>query len=151
MDGFDDLQKTLDDAQRAVESLERELGMLRVDPSNPQTAIAEMERTIDARLAQYRGNAIVEQLAEALKEQFRKGISQQAEEAKNNTSSEYGKSPMPGSVVVACKNEECDNTIQSGFVFNVEEWIERFIAKERTCSVCNLKAKYSRDDVEVAF
>jgi hypothetical protein len=80
--GFDDLQKTLDDAQRALKSLDGDLATLRVDPNNPQTAIAEMERAVDAKLARYRGNVIVDQIAEASKEQFRNYILQQAEEAK---------------------------------------------------------------------
>jgi hypothetical protein len=83
INGFDELQKTLDDAQRAVESLEGELGTLRVDPDNPQAAIAEMERIVDAKLAPYRGNAIVEQIAGGSKEQFRNHILQRAEDAKN--------------------------------------------------------------------
>ena len=83
INGFDDLQKTLDDAQRAVESLDGELATLRIDPDNPQTAIDEMESIVDAKLAPYRGNAIVEQIAEGSKEQFRNHILQKAEDAKN--------------------------------------------------------------------
>ena len=88
MDGFDDLQKTLDDAQRAAESLEGELSTLPVDPDNPQNAIAKMERIVDAKLASYRGNPIVEQIAEGSKDQFRNHILQRAEDAKkaNNAS-----------------------------------------------------------------
>jgi len=82
LSGFDELQKTLADAQRAIESLDGELATLRVDPDNPQTAIAEMDRAVDAKLAPYRGNPIVEQIAEASKEHFRNGILEQAEEAK---------------------------------------------------------------------
>jgi hypothetical protein len=82
LSGFKELQKTLDDAQRALKSLDGDLATLRVDPYNPQTAIAEMERAVDAKLAPYRGNAIVEQIADASKEQFRNYILQQAEEAK---------------------------------------------------------------------
>jgi len=83
LSGFDELQKTLADAQRAIESLDGELATLRVDPNNPQAAVAEMERAVDAKLAPYRGNPIVEQIAEASKEHFRKGIVDRAEEAKH--------------------------------------------------------------------
>jgi hypothetical protein len=82
LSGFDELQKTLDDAQRAIESLDGDIATLRVDPNNPQAAIAEMERVVDAKLAPYRGNPIVEQISEASKEHFRKGILEQVEEAK---------------------------------------------------------------------
>ena len=59
-------------------------------------------------------------------------------------SSEHGKIPMPGSVVVPCKNKNCNAAIESGFVYNTEEWIEKFIAKERTCPACGSAAVYSR-------
>ena len=82
MSGFDELQKTLDEAQRAVKSLEGDFAALTVDPNNPQTAIAEMERTVDAKLATFRGNPIVDQIAEASKEEFKKYILEKADEAK---------------------------------------------------------------------
>jgi hypothetical protein len=63
--------------------------------------------------------------------------------------SSYGENPLPGSVVVPCKKPDCLGTIESGFVFNTEEWIASFISKERECPVCKSKAVYSRDDVEV--
>jgi len=80
--GLDELQKTLRDAQRAMESFNGELATLSIDPNNPQSAITEMERAVDAKLAQYRGNTIVEKIAEASKEHFRKKILERAEEAK---------------------------------------------------------------------
>lgn len=88
LSGFEELQKTLSDAQRAIESLDGELATLRVDPNNPQVAVAEMERAVDAKLAPYRGNPIVEQIAEASKEHFRNGILQQAEKAKRKAGPE---------------------------------------------------------------
>ena len=62
--------------------------------------------------------------------------------------SDYGKNPLPGSVIVPCKNEQCTGVVESGFVFNVEEWIAKFISKERECPICHSKAIYSRNDVE---
>jgi len=82
LSGFDELQKTLAEAQRAAESLDGELATLHVDRNNPQSAIAEMERAVDAKLAPYRGNPIVEQIAEASKLHFRNRILERAEEAK---------------------------------------------------------------------
>jgi hypothetical protein len=81
LSGFDELQKTLEDAQRAIQSLDGELATLSVDPNNPQPAIAEMERLVDAKLAPYRGNAIVDQISEASKEQFRNYILEKVEGA----------------------------------------------------------------------
>jgi hypothetical protein len=62
---------------------------------------------------------------------------------------EYGKTPLPGSIIVPCKNTECTAAVRSGFVFNTEEWIAGFLSKERECPACKSKAVYSRDDVEV--
>ncbi len=42
-----------------------------------------MERAVDAKLALYRGNPIVEKISEASKEHFRKGILKRAEEGKS--------------------------------------------------------------------
>jgi hypothetical protein len=77
--GVGKLQKTLADAQRAIESLNGELVTLRVDPNNPQAAVREMERAVDTKLAQYRGNSLVEKIAKASKEHFRKRILEGAE------------------------------------------------------------------------
>jgi hypothetical protein len=86
--GLDALTKTLEDAQRAIESIDGELATLRIDPNNPQAAISEMERLVDAKLARYRGNAIVDQISEKSKEAFRKAILEKAEEAKRNSTDE---------------------------------------------------------------
>ena len=80
------LQKTLADAQRAMQSLDGELATLRVDPNNPELAIAEMERLVDAKLARYRGNPIVDGISKASKEQFKNRILQTAEDARKKAS-----------------------------------------------------------------
>ena len=82
--GFDDIQKMLDEVKRALEALHGEVATLRVDPNNPQLAIAEMERLVDAKVATYRGNEIVEQIVEESKKAFRDGILEQAAETKRN-------------------------------------------------------------------
>jgi len=84
MKGFDKLKKTLEDAQRAMQSLDGKFATLSVDPNNPELAIAEMERAIDAKLAQYRGNELVDKIAASSKESFRKAILQKAEEVKRS-------------------------------------------------------------------
>jgi hypothetical protein len=61
--------------------------------------------------------------------------------------SQYSGTPMPGSVRIPCKKKDCAAAIESGFVFNVEEWITGFLSKEYTCPACNSTALYSREDV----
>ena len=80
--GLGELQKTLEEAKRAAESLGGEIAKLKVNPDNPQAAISEMERAVDAKLSRYRGNPVVEQLAAAAKKQGRDAILKRAEEAK---------------------------------------------------------------------
>jgi len=82
--GLDALGKELEDAQRAMKSLDGELATLRIDPNNPQAAISEMERLVDAKVARYRGNAIVDKMVEGSKEAFRRAILEQVGEAKRN-------------------------------------------------------------------
>ena len=67
-----------------MKSLNGQLATLSADPENPQTA-TKMEQTVDAKLAPYRGNSNVEQIAEASKEHSRKDILEWAEKAKRNT------------------------------------------------------------------
>lgn len=80
--GLDELNKISDDVQRAIKSLDGDIAKLSVDPNNPQGSLAEMERVIDAKLRAYRGNAIVDKIAQASREKFRTHILQQAEKAK---------------------------------------------------------------------
>ena len=65
----------------------------------------------------------------------------------NATLSDYGKAPLPGFVIIPCKN--CSAAFESGLVFNTAEWVEKFIAKERVCDHCHSKAMYSRADILV--
>lgn len=51
--------------------------------------------------------------------------------------------------MVPCKNQNCSGAVESGFVYNIEEWVAGFIAEERECPECKSKAVYTRDDVEV--
>jgi hypothetical protein len=75
-----------------------------------------------------------------------KALSSPPPETEKNS---YSGNPLPGSVVVPCKNQNCRSAIESGIVYNTEEWIAGFIAEERECPDCKSKAVYSRDDVEV--
>ncbi len=84
MKGFDDLSKQLEEAQKAAQALDGEIGTLRFNPADPQDvqrAIKEMERIVDARFAPCRSNPLVQPFADATKETFRKHILEQAREA----------------------------------------------------------------------
>ena len=76
LSGFDKLQRQLDEAQRAVSSLDGQLltVTLNADPVQTQRAIHEMEAAIDARIEQYRGNPLVAAFAKVAKDRFREKI-----------------------------------------------------------------------------
>ena len=63
--------------------LDGDLATVSVDPNDPQPAISEMERAIDAKLARYRGNPLVDKIAKASKEHFREVILKRVEEKKS--------------------------------------------------------------------
>jgi hypothetical protein len=47
VEGFDELQKTLGEAEHAIASLPGQIASLAVDTRYPELAIAEMERIVD--------------------------------------------------------------------------------------------------------
>ena len=82
---LDKLQKTLGDAQRALTQLDRTIAALTFDPADPASvaaAVAEMERAVDAKMAPYRGNVIIEPLTEKSKMAFREAIERRAAAAR---------------------------------------------------------------------
>lgn len=82
--GFDGLARTFKEAAKALEGLD-EIGSVAFDPEDPgsiEGAIAEMSRLIDEKLQPYGSNALVEQLADSMKETYRKGILEKAAEAR---------------------------------------------------------------------
>jgi hypothetical protein len=92
--GLDELQKVLEQASRAFESLDGEIANLQfnpMDPSSVAAAITDMEQAIDGRLAPYRGNVIVENLATELKTKYRDHILDRAAEARARK--EEGRTP----------------------------------------------------------
>lgn len=83
--GLDEFQRNLSQLQRALSELDGELGTVRFDPSDPvsiEAAIAEMERTIDERIASFRGNDVVDGIVEQMKEHYREAILDRAAEAR---------------------------------------------------------------------
>lgn len=85
IDGLDKLTRQLRDAEKAIASIDGELGSVSFNPSDPESierAIVEVENIVDARLLDYANNPLVAQLAEQMKEQFREGIVTKAAEAR---------------------------------------------------------------------
>ncbi|EKT4467958.1 hypothetical protein QEL93_003378 [Pseudomonas putida] len=85
MKGLDDLQRTLAEAQRALETVDGELGTLSFNPEDPESvesAIAESERLVDDRLGKYVNNSIVGPLIVQMKDSFRTAVIEKAAEAR---------------------------------------------------------------------
>jgi hypothetical protein len=83
--GFDELQKQLEDASKALEGLDGQITTIQFDPNNQSAvdaAIADMERAIDGKTSQFSGNSLVESIAEQMKEKYREQILERAIEAK---------------------------------------------------------------------
>ena len=80
--GFDRLTRQLQDAQRALNSLDGAIGTISIDPATPETAVREMEQMIDNKVAAYRSNPLVAKLVTGLKERYRAKILQRARQAR---------------------------------------------------------------------
>lgn len=82
--GFDELQKELQTASRALKALDGTVAELKFNPSDPQSvnaAIKDMERAIDRKVAPYRNNEIVRNLALEMKASYKSEIRAQARKA----------------------------------------------------------------------
>lgn len=87
VDGFDRLERQLQEAQDALRALDDRIIELHFDPADAasvQHAISEMERMIDERAAPYQGNPVVEQLADELKQQLKADILERAGKARHS-------------------------------------------------------------------
>jgi hypothetical protein len=83
--GLDKLTNNLEDAKKALEGLDGELGTVRFNPADPgsiEAAIQEVERLVDERLGAYAANPIVGPLAESMKEKYREAIIEKAAAAR---------------------------------------------------------------------
>jgi hypothetical protein len=84
---FDELQRQLKEAERAVEALGGAFGSLEINTSDPQDvkrAIAQMEQLVDEKLGKYRKNPFVEPLIEGTKDSFREQIHRSVAEAQRD-------------------------------------------------------------------
>jgi hypothetical protein len=83
--GFDRFQRQLDEAAKAFQALDGELASVKFNPNDPssvEAAAVQIEQAIDAKIAPYRGNAIVENLSMQLKEKYRQQIYDRAAKAR---------------------------------------------------------------------
>jgi hypothetical protein len=83
--GLDTLQRELSDASAALSALDGEISTVNFDPHDPssvEAAVVQMEQAIDTRIAPYRGNRIVENVATQLKERYRQEIYDRAANAR---------------------------------------------------------------------
>jgi hypothetical protein len=83
--GLASLQKTLSDAQTALDAVNGELGTLSFDPEDPasiERAIMESERLVDERLGAYAENAIVGPLIQQMKDAYRAAVIEKAAESR---------------------------------------------------------------------
>lgn len=83
--GLDNFTRQLDEAQKALEGLDGELGSVNFDPTDPgsiEAAIKRMEAMVDERLGSFASNPIIGPLADGMKEQYRKGIVERAAAAR---------------------------------------------------------------------
>ncbi len=78
--GLDKLTRQLKEAERALQELDGEIGTVKFDPTNPtdvQRAIREIERKVDTKLSRFRGNPLVQTVAQGAKKTFREYILKQ--------------------------------------------------------------------------
>jgi len=83
--GLEALTRKLADAQKAASELDGDLADLQFDafdPASIEQAIQRLNANIDEKLASYRGNELVEEMAEQLKENGRIAILERASEAR---------------------------------------------------------------------
>jgi hypothetical protein len=83
----DELARTLAEAGEGLKALQDEVIEAGFDPDDPtsvQAAIQHVEDTIDAKVARFRGNALVREAADQIKAECRANILQQVEAASTN-------------------------------------------------------------------
>ena len=77
LEGLDKLQKDLDEFQRAVSSLDGTICQVRFNPEDKaslQEAVSQMERAVDAKVAKWRNNKMIMDIAKAMKLRYREDI-----------------------------------------------------------------------------
>jgi len=85
MSGFDQLQRQLAAAQKALGALDGELTTVQFNPEDPESieaAIEQVNQTINDRAGQYASNPLVGPLIDQMKEHYRQAILDKAEAAR---------------------------------------------------------------------
>lgn len=83
--GLDKLTRELDEAQKAISSLDGDLGTVSFNPNDAasiEAAIQQVELMVDERLATYSSNSIIGPMIIGLKEKYREGIIERATAAR---------------------------------------------------------------------
>lgn len=77
MSGIEKLQRELKEMQRAVNSLDGEIGKVQFNPDDPESverAVREIKQAVDQKASRYRSNPMVKVFAEEAKKAFEKRI-----------------------------------------------------------------------------
>lgn len=85
IEGLDQLTRDLEQAQKAMEGIDGELGTVKFNPHDPASidaAVQEVERLVDEHLGSYADNPIVGPMIDAMKEQYRTTIFDKAASAR---------------------------------------------------------------------
>lgn len=85
IDGLDRLQRELNQASKAMEEIDGELGTVSFNPNDPssiEAAISEVNRLIDDKLGPYSDNSIIGPMMEEMKEKYREGLLEKAAAAR---------------------------------------------------------------------
>jgi hypothetical protein len=85
IEGLDRFSKDMEEAQRAFEQLNGELGKVNFDADDPasiEAAVAEVEHMVDERVGSYADNPIVGPMIDEIKESYRRAIIDRAAEVR---------------------------------------------------------------------
>jgi len=85
INGLENLQKNLKEAENALAELDGELGVVNFDAGDPasiEAAIQSVNRMVDECIGHYSANPILGPLADQMKEKYRESILQKAAEAR---------------------------------------------------------------------
>jgi hypothetical protein len=109
--GLEKLQREFADAMRALSSLDGTIATVKIDPTDPgsaRKAIRTMESAVNAKVARYRGSALVEAAAKQFKASYREkrmsvpsNLGRDDGSALSGDYSDVSKSMRPGELLVA--------------------------------------------------
>ena len=83
--GLDQLTRQLEQAQQAFAEIDGELGTVEFNPHDPasiEAAVQQAEAMIDAKVKPWADNALVAQMVDGMKEQYRTAIIDRAAQAR---------------------------------------------------------------------